>query len=202
MTGVGGGCSGASFENGAQPSPWILRWSHLIAPNGAVLDVAAGNGRHARWFAGRGHPVVAIDRAQGSLAALDGIEGVTSVQADLEDGSPWPLPESQRFAAVAVTNYLNRPLLPRLPQLLAPGGILLYETFAHGNETVGKPSNPAFLLAPGELLAAVHGRLFVVAYEEGYLRVPRPAFVQRICAVMPAQPLAAGAAPPRYDLLG
>ena len=201
MTGIDSACLDTSFGSGAQPSPWILRWSHLIAPNGAVLDLAAGSGRHARWFAGRGHPVVAIDKAREALAALAGIEGVTSVPADLEDGSPWPLPESQRFAAVVVTNYLNRPLLPRLSRLLAPGGILLYETFARGNETVGKPSNPAFLLAQGELLAAVHGRLSVVAYEDGYLAVPRPAFVQRICAVMPAQPLAAGAPPPRDDFL-
>jgi SAM-dependent methyltransferase len=202
MTVVDRACSGTSAESGMQPSPWIVRWSHLIARNGVVLDVAAGCGRHARWFAGRGHPVVAIDRAPEALAVLAGIEGVASVPADLEDGSPWPVPELQRFAAVVVTNYLYRPLLPRLPQLLAPGGVLLYETFARGNETVGKPSNPAFLLAPGELLAGVQGRLSVVAYEDGFSAVPRPAFVQRICAVMPAQPFGEGAAPPRYDLPG
>jgi SAM-dependent methyltransferase len=165
-----------------------------------VLDIAAGNGRHARWFAERGHPVTAIDRAEAALAALGRICGATPVLADLEDGSDWPLPAAQRFGAVVVTNYLHRPLLPRLPQLLAPDGVLLYETFAQGNETVGKPSNPAFLLAPGELLDAVHGRLTVVAYEAGYLSAPRPAFVQRICAVMPPQPLATGLAPRRYDL--
>lgn len=191
---------------GGEPSPWVARWSHLVAPGGEVLDIAAGSGRHSRWFAVRGHPVVAIDRAESALAALSGIGGVQTVSADLEDGSPWPLPEARRFAAVVVTNYLHRPLLPRLPRLLAPGGVLLYETFARGNETIGKPSNPAFLLTPGELLSAVNGLLTVVAYEHGYAASPRPAFVQRICAVMPAQPADAGAkigaAAPRYDLTG
>ncbi|RDU97883.1 class I SAM-dependent methyltransferase [Trinickia dinghuensis] len=199
----------APLEGAGEPSPWIERWSHLIAPGGAVLDIAAGSGRHARWFARRGHPVVAIDRAEAALGALSGIAGVEPIPADLENGSPWPLPDTRRFAAVIVTNYLYRPLLPRLAQLLAPGGVLLYETFARGNETVGKPSNPAFLLAPGELLDAVRGRLAVVAYEDGYLAAPRPAFVQRICAVLPARPQAGGAtdgaAPAhytRYDLIG
>jgi SAM-dependent methyltransferase len=188
--------------DGGEPSKWVVRWSHLVAPGGVVLDIAAGGGRHARWFAARGHSIVAIDRAEAALAALAGIEGVTGVRADLEDGSAWPLPSAQRFAAVVVTNYLNRALLPRLSQLLAPGGVLLYETFARGNETVGKPSNPAFLLTPGELLAAVHGRVCVVAYEDGYIVEPRPAYIQRICAVMPVQPPATGMAPPRYDLPG
>lgn len=193
-------------SNGAaasgEPSRWIVRWSHLVAPGGAVLDVAAGAGRHARWFAGRGHPVVAIDRVQAALDALAAVQGVTPVRADLEDGSAWPLPETERFAAVVVTNYLNRALLPRLVRCVAPGGVFLYETFARGNETVGRPSNPAFLLEPGELLAAVHGRLSVVSYEDGYVTEPRPAFVQRICAALPGQPFAAGVAPPRYDLAG
>lgn len=171
-----------------------------------MLDIAAGSGRHARWFAQRGHPVVAIDRTEAALAALSNIRGVEPVAADLENGSPWPLPDTQRFAAVVVTNYLHRPLLPRLSEWLAPGGVLLYETFARGNETVGKPSNPAFLLAPGELLEAVRGRLVVVAYEDGYLAAPRAAFVQRICAVLPGVPASRGAtegaALARYDLAG
>lgn len=196
----------APLEGGGEPSPWIARWSHLVASCGAVLDIAAGSGRHARWFAQRGHPVVAIDRAEAALAALGNIPGVEPVCADLENGSPWPLADTQRFAAVVVTNYLHRPLLPLLSRLLAPGGVLLYETFARGNETVGKPSNPAFLLAPGELLEAVRGQLTVVAYEDGYQRVPRPAFVQRICAVQPIQSAtrdaAEGAALARYVLAG
>lgn len=212
MTGPHDGALGVSsvpcvpLEGAGEPSPWIARWSHLVAPGGAVLDIAAGGGRHARWFTRRGHAVVAIDRAEAALAALGGIDGVEPVPADLENDSPWPLPDAQRFAAVVVTNYLHRPLLPRLARLLAPGGILLYETFARGNETVGKPSNPAFLLAPGELLEAVRGRLTVVAYEDGYLARPRPAFVQRICAVLPERHgalSASGAATlARYDLAG
>ena len=206
MTGPHGAARGMAFAQGERPSSWVVRWSHLVAPGGDVLDIAAGSGRHARWFAERGHRVAAIDRAESALAALSGIDGVEAISADLEDGSAWPLAEARRFAAVVVTNYLHRPLLPRFSLLLAPGGVLLYETFARGNETVGKPSNPAFLLAPGELLAAVHGRLVVVAYEDGYLAAPRPAFVQRICAVMPAQTRAegteTGAAPRRYDLAG
>jgi SAM-dependent methyltransferase len=192
---------------GGDPSPWLVRWSHLISPGGTVLDVAAGGGRHARWLAARGHRVVALERDASALALLGGIEGVEAHSADLEDGSPWPLPEDQRFAAVIVTNYLHRPLLPRLLSVLKPGAVLLYETFGRGNETIGKPSNPAFLLAPGELLEAVRGRLRVIAFEDGFVAAPRPAFVQRICAVHEAVEPAADASgvrwpnmPPRYEL--
>lgn len=194
---------------GAVASDWIVRWSHLIAPGATVLDVAAGSGRHARWFAARGQRVVALERDPAALKALAGIEGVKAVAADLEDGSPWPIPDTARFGAVVVTNYLHRPLFPRLVASLAPGGFLLYETFAQGNETVGKPSNPAFLLAPGELLDTVRGALRVVAFEDGYTALPRPAFVQRICAVREAAPagdMARGpsgtSGQPRYDLTG
>ncbi|MGN6666956.1 MAG: class I SAM-dependent methyltransferase [Trinickia sp.] len=204
--GPGGTAPIAPLEGAAQPSPWIVRWSHLVPKGGAVLDIAAGSGRHARWFAQRGHPVVAIDRAQAALDALGHIAGVEPVSADLENGSPWPLDDARVFAAVVVTNYLYRPLLPRLSRVLAPGGVLLYETFARGNETIGKPSNPSFLLAPGELLEAVRGRLTVIAYEDGYEALPRPAFVQRICAALPipsfTQGTAEGAALARYDLAG
>jgi SAM-dependent methyltransferase len=189
-----------------EPSRWVARWSHLVAAGGAVLDVAAGSGRHARWFAARGHPVTALDRDASALATLAGVPGVVTVTADLEDGSPWPSPAAARFAAVVVTRYLYRPLFPRLIDALAPGGVLIYETFAVGNETVGKPSNRAFLLAPGELLDAVRPALRVVAFQDGFLATPRAAFVQRICAVREAQsPVidANGAmVPPRYDLAG
>lgn len=181
------------------PSDWVVRWAHLIPGGGEVLDIAAGHGRHARWLAARGHHVVALERDGAALAALAGIGAVEPVQADLEDGSPWPLAESRRFAAVVVTRYLHRPLLPRLAALLAPGGVLVYETFARGNETVGRPSNPAFLLAPGELLDAVRPALRVIAFEDGFEATPRPAFVQRICAVRVRPD---GGAPPRYALDG
>ena len=159
------------------PSPWIERWAHLIAPGGSVLDVAAGNGRHTTWLAARGHVVTAVDRDSAATAALHGIAQV--VVADIEAG-PWPL-AGRRFDAVVVTNYLWRPLLPTLTAALAEGGVLLYETFAAGNETVGKPSNPDFLLRPGELLEAV-GALRVIGFEDGFAAAP-DRYLQRIAAV-------------------
>lgn len=164
-------------------SAWVARWAHLVAPGGAVLDVAAGGGRHARWFAARGHPVLAVDRDADALASMSAVEGIERLAADLENGAPWPLPNDRTFDVVVVTNYLHRPLFGHLIDALAPGGVLIYETFAAGNASVGKPSNPAFLLNPGELLDAVRGRLRVIGYEDGFLENPRPAYVQRICAV-------------------
>jgi SAM-dependent methyltransferase len=192
--------AGGAPSGGAPPAPseWVRRWAALVPSGGAVLDVAAGHGRHAGWFAGRGHPVCALERDPAALASLAALPGVDARAADLE-GAPWPLAADARFAAVVVTNYLHRPLLPRLIDALAPDGALLYETFAHGNQTLGKPSNPAFLLAPGELLDAVRGTLRVIAFEDGFVAAPRAAFVQRICAVR-EQALQAGAGFPRYGL--
>lgn len=173
------------------PSPWIQRWSRLVPAGAPVLDVACGAGRHLRWFAGRGHPVTGIDRAPEAVTAAR--ELGEALQADLEDGSPWPLP-GRTFGGVVVTNYLWRPLFPALQDSVAAGGALLYETFAAGNETVGRPARAEFLLQAGELLRLVD-RLRVVAYEDGFLADP-PRFVQRIAAVRPA----AGAAAPRFPL--
>lgn len=159
------------------PSPWVTRWSHLVPAGGAVLDVACGHGRHMRWFHERGHPVTGVDRSAEALSAVQDL-GET-VLADIENG-PWPF-AGRHFAAVVVTNYLWRPLLPAIVDAVVPGGVLMYETFAAGNETVGKPSRPDFLLQPGELLQACVA-LRVVAYEDGYLEAP-PRFVQRIVAV-------------------
>ena len=159
------------------PSPWVRRWTHLVPTGGAVLDVACGHGRHMRWFSKCGHPVTGVDRDADAIAAVAGLgEGV---QADIENG-PWPF-AARQFAGVVVTNYLWRSLLPAIVASVADSGVLIYETFAAGNETVGKPSRPDFLLQPGELLAAC-GDLRVVAYEDGFLDDP-PRFVQRICAV-------------------
>lgn len=178
-------------------SPWVRRFGTHLAAGATVLDLACGAGRHTRWFAARGARVTAIDRDAEALAPLRALAGVEVQVADLE-GAPWPLPEGRRFDAVVVTNYLWRALLPRLVQAVAPGGWLIYETFAQGNGTVGKPSNPAFLLAPGELLQAVQGRLRVIAYEDGTLAAPLR-YVQRIAAVH--ETAGAAAAAPRYPLV-
>lgn len=174
------------------PSEWIVRWSHLLAPNATVLDVACGSGRHMQWFAGRGHAATGVDRAPEAVEAA-GVFGRV-VAADIESG-PWPF-AAQRFGAVVVTNYLWRPRMADIVAAVAPGGVLLYETFAAGNETVGKPSRPDFLLQPGELLQRAQG-LRVVAYEDGFLDAP-PRFVQRLAAVR--EPPAADA-PPRHSLV-
>lgn len=165
----------------AAVSPWVRAWSPLIAPGGEVLDLACGNGRHSLYLAAQGWPVLAVDRDAHALSGLSGIAGVTTRVADLEN-SPWPL-SGRRFAGVVVTNYLHRPLFAHLLDAVVEGGVLVYETFAAGNERFGKPSNPDFLLRPGELLDAVRGRMRVVAYEDRRLDDPRPAMVQRICAV-------------------
>jgi SAM-dependent methyltransferase len=152
----------------------VAHWAPLIA-RGPVLDVASGAGRHARFLADRGLEVIAVDRDQQS------IEGVDFVKANLEDGRPWPFP-GQRFGGIVVTNYLHRPLFPRLAESLAEGGVLIYETFMSGNERYGKPSNPDFLLRPGELLEAFRS-LSVVAFEQGVVERPKLAVIQRLCAI-------------------
>lgn len=184
------------------PSAWVQRWSHLAPERGVVLDVACGHGRHARWFYERTHPLALVDRSQEAIEfianALPALptQPVEAVVADIEEG-PWPF-TGRQFDAVVVTNYLWRPLLPTLLASLAPGGVLIYETFTQGNETVGKPSRPDFLLRPGELLEVCQG-LRVVAFEEGFHENP-PRFIQRIAAVREAAATAGLPAPPRYLL--
>ena len=171
------------MRNFPESSPWVRRFAPLVTAGGAVLDIACGGGRHLRLFAEARHPVTGIDRDLGGVADLAGQPGIDLVKADLEDGSPWPLPPGRRFAAVIVTNYLHRPLFPQLRDAVAEGGVLIYETFARGNEAFGKPSNPAFLLQPRELLDVFATGFFIVAYEDGELETPRRARVQRLCAV-------------------
>jgi SAM-dependent methyltransferase len=173
------------------PSDWVRRWSHLLRPQATVLDVACGSGRHVRWLTDRGCRVTGVDRDAASLAELP--EEAEAVAADIEQG-PWPL-TGRRFDAVVMTCYLWRPLMPTLLASLNEGGLLLCETFAHGNATMGRPSNPHFLLQPGELLRWTAG-LRVIAFEDGFLATP-DRFVQRITAIREGPP---GPVPARYAL--
>jgi len=157
-----------------------MRFAPLVRRGGRVLDLACGSGRHARLLARLGYEVAAVDRDAEALGPLAQIAGIEVKSADLEAGA-WPYPGAV-FAGIVVANYLHRPLFPVLLDSLEPDGLLIYETFALGNEHYGRPSNPQFLLRPGELLAVVGGRLRVVAYEDLFVSSPRPAMVQRICA--------------------
>lgn len=179
-----------TVHGSGEASAWVQRWSHLVPPGATVLDVACGAGRHMRWFAARGHATTGVDRSADALAAAGPAGEV--VLADIENG-PWPF-EGRSFGAVVVTHYLWRALMPAIVAAVAPGGVLLYETFGAGNETVGKPSRPDFLLRPGELLDSCDG-LRVVAYEDGFMDGPAR-FIQRIAAVR-EQP---GLPPARYPL--
>ncbi len=165
-----------------EPSPWVLRWAHLAPPGGTVLDLAAGDGRHGRIFLARGHHVTFVDKNTTPLADVAAQANASVIGADLEDGAPWPLAE-KTFDVIVVTNYLYRPLFAPLIDSLKTDGVLLYETFAHGNEAFRRPRNPAHLLKTGELLAVVQGKLQVVAYEHGLINTPDgPAVKQRLCA--------------------
>lgn len=171
-----------------KPSAWVARFAPLI-PHGEVLDLACGSGRHARLLAGLGYQVLAADRDAAALERAEG-KGIRTLQIDLENGTEgrtsWPF-EAGRFSGIVVTNYLHRPLFPHILASLAPDAVLIYETFAQGNEHFGKPSNPDFLLRPGELLEFARTdsspSLRVLAFEDGYIPVPKPAMVQRICAI-------------------
>jgi SAM-dependent methyltransferase len=170
-------------------SPWISRFSPLVTSGGDMLDLAAGSGRHSALLLEQGHHVTAIDRSVDGLKQLRTTLDAAArsrleiIEADLEDGSPWPL-RTRRFDAVVVVNYLHRPLWPSILSALVPGGLLLYETYAVGHEAFGKPSNPDFLLRPGELLDVVYGRLQVVAFEQGLVDGERgQAVKQRIAAI-------------------
>ena len=165
-------------------SPWVARFAHLIVPGTRVLDLACGHGRHALFFAGRGAEVLAVDRDAMALATIPATPHLETRTLDLEQGA-WPLTD-ERFGAIVVVNYLHRPLLPHLRMSLADDGVLLYETFAVGNEAFGPPRNPNFLLRRDELLAvaALPPALAVVAFEQGLITdAGRSAVVQRLAAV-------------------
>jgi SAM-dependent methyltransferase len=164
------------------PSPWVSRYASLIPKGGDVLDLACGGGRHTRLLAGLGYKVEAVDRDTAGLGELFALDGVHVCQADLEAGE-WPY-EQRKFSGIVVTNYLFRPRLLALLAALDDPGVLIYETFMIGNERYGKPSNPDFLLQSQEMLGwARDNALSVVAFEEGYIDLPKLAMVQRLCAV-------------------
>ena len=178
-------------DRSAVPSPWIVRFASELGPGSRVLDLACGAGRHARMLLDAGHHVTAVDVDLSGVTDLEGHPSVSLRAADLEDGSPWPLPGAT-FDGVIVTNYLHRPIFPAVLAAVATGGMLLYETFARGNEQYGKPSNPDFLLRPAELLEVVRsdgeaGGFEILDFSQGFTDTPKPAVVQRIAARRPAR---------------
>lgn len=164
-----------------KPSHWVTRFASLVPASGTVLDYACGGGRHARLLAGTGRRVMAVDRDAAALAGLDGVDRVKALELDLE-GEDWPL-AGLRVDAIVVTNYLHRPRFAQLLDLLAEGGVLIYETFMRGNERFGRPRSPEFLLEPGELLERLGSAFSIVAFEQGEIGDPPTAVVQRVCAV-------------------
>ncbi|MEP5764105.1 MAG: class I SAM-dependent methyltransferase [Halieaceae bacterium] len=176
-----------SIRQAKEPaSGWVQRFQTLVPEGGQVLDLACGGGRQGRLFLSRGHPLVLLDRDVSKVADLRTSVNVEIIEADLEAGQPWPLP-GRSFAAVVVSNYLHRPLFPHILASVAAGGLLIYETFAVGNEKFGRPSNPDFLLKPEELLDLTRPLMQVIAYEELEIQAPRPAKVQRVVARMKKQ---------------
>ncbi len=166
------------------PSPWIERFAVGVKPGGNALDLACGSGRHSLYLLARGHGVTACDIDISNLADLEGSPGLELFETDLENAA-WPFAERQ-FAAIIVTNYLHRPLFPYILAALAPEGLLIYETFAAGNERFGRPRNPDHLLRRGELLSGVLAGLAIIAYEDLEISEPQPATLQRVCARKPA----------------
>lgn len=163
------------------PSDWLMKHATHIKPCGSVLDVAAGKGRNARWLAQHGFKVEAVDRDSEALDSIKGVDNISLKVADIENEA-WPY-IGRLFDAIVVCRYLHRPLFFALYESLAPGGVLIYETFMQGHEAYGRPSNPDFLLRPGELLEVFDRQLEVITFEEGYQELPKPAMMQRICAI-------------------
>jgi SAM-dependent methyltransferase len=174
--------SETTYAKPVAPSPWVVKHEPLIARGADVLDLACGPGRHTRWLLELGFRVMAVDINIAGLDDLTGHPGLAVLEADLENG-PWPLGNAE-FGAVVVTNYLWRPLFPRIREAVAPGGVLIYETFATGNERYGRPTNPDFLLRENEL-TDWFSDWRIIGFEQTYTEVHKPAVVQHICAVKP-----------------
>jgi SAM-dependent methyltransferase len=164
------------------PSPWVVKYQPLIPNNGRVLDLACGTGRHAIWLAQQGYQVDAIDRNELCVAPMAGMKNIQIKIIDLETGH-FPSNKEPQYDGIIVCRYLHRPLLSLLPDLLKPGGVLIYETFMVGQERYGKPSNPDYLLRPDELFVLYSPKLSIIAFEQGEKSKPPPAFMQRICVV-------------------
>ena len=179
-----------SETHAPQPSAWMRRFAPLVPRGGRILDLASGNGRNARWLAAQGWQVEAVDRDADALAGMQGVANITTRLADLER-DPWPYDEAQ-FDAIVVCRYLHRPLLPLLAASLAPNGVLIYETFMRGQEKIGRPQRPEFLLWPNELLVSFGTGLILVAFEQGIDASAQPAVVQRICLVKNAAQMRIG----------
>ena len=173
-----------NFTTSIEPSSWLQRHSSLIPHSGPILDIAAGSGRHTQYLLEKGHTVVSIDKDISRLARIKSSH-LSIARVDLEAPKPWPFKNSA-FAAIIVTNYLHRPLFPLIINALAVGGVLVYETFANGNEKFGKPTNPNYLLKAGELIQLTLEHLHILAYEDLTVDQPRPAQIQRIVASRPA----------------
>ena len=184
---------GTRHEQPDTASGWVKRWATLIPEDGTVLDLACGSGRNSRYLAGLGYRVVATDIDASVLAGLKSVAMIETLQADLEEDE-WPF-AGQSFDGIVVVNYLHRPLLTNLAQALGTNGVLLYESFGQGNERYGRPSNPDYLLRPGELLEVFDPLLNVVAYEFGVEYEPRSAVRQRLCAANNNVPVTLSASP-------
>ena len=170
------------MHEGLNPSVWVKKCAAFLKPRSSVLDLACGSGRHACYLADKGHDVTGLDKNIEVLSQISMRKDIQTLQYDLEL-SAWPFPD-RKFDAIVVTNYLYRPILANIVDSLSPSGVLIYETFMVGNERFGRPSSPDFLLRPNELIEVTHGKLQVVMYESGRVSRPKPALVQRICAVV------------------